>query len=59
MIGVATHTHANVRGYSRPAPDLIVASAQSWREGSAGIGVPAPAAFGSLTCITTVAFAFL
>ena len=42
MIGVATHTHANVRGYSRPAPDLIVASAQSWREGSAGIGVPAP-----------------
>ena len=42
MIGVPTHLHATTRGYSRPAPDPIVAPAQSWREGSAGIRVPAP-----------------
>ena len=40
MIG-EPHPHATARGYSRPAPDPIVAPAQSSREGSAGIRVRA------------------
>ena len=40
MIG-EPHPHAAARGYSRPAPDPIVAPAQSSREGSAGIRVRA------------------
>ncbi len=39
MIGAPMHPHAAARGYSRPAPDPIVAPAQSSREGSAGIRV--------------------
>ena len=41
MIGAPMHPHAAARGYSRPAPDPIVAPAQSSREGSAGIRVRA------------------
>ena len=41
MIGEPMHPHAAARGYSRPAPDPIVAPAQSSREGSAGIRVRA------------------
>ena len=41
MIGAPMHPHAVARGYSRPAPDPIVAPAQSSREGSAGIRVRA------------------
>ena len=39
--GASMHPHAAARGYSRPAPDPIVAPAQSSREGSAGIRVRA------------------
>ena len=41
MIGAPMHPHAAARGHSRPAPDSIVAPAQSSREGSAGIRVRA------------------
>ena len=41
MIGAPMHPHAAARGHSRPAPDPIVAPAQSSREGSAGIRVRA------------------